>query len=135
MENDPLAVVAALRLSRASYRQMGQNVLWATGYNVVAPPLTAGVASAWGVLLSLAVGAVLMSASTVIVAVNAMLLRRRRRLDNEARSGRRCWPALQGTAWLLCVRLPGHDGSSCLVLRAPLDARTARHVTQGRDIA
>jgi Cu2+-exporting ATPase len=78
VENDPLAVVAALRLSRASYRKMVQNLLWATGYNVVALPLAAGVAYAWGVLLSPAVGAVLMSASTVIVAVNAMLLRRLR---------------------------------------------------------
>jgi P-type Cu2+ transporter len=81
VENDPLAVVAALRLSRASYHKMVQNLLWATGYNVVALPLAAGVAYAWGVLLSPAVGAVLMSASTVIVAVNAMLLRRLR-LDN-----------------------------------------------------
>jgi Cu2+-exporting ATPase len=86
VENDPLAVVAALRLSRAGYRKMVQNLLWATGYNVVALPLAAGVAYAWGVLLSPAVGAVLMSASTVIVAVNAMLLRRLR-LDNEACSG------------------------------------------------
>ena len=86
VENDPLAVVAALRLSRASYRKMVQNLLWATGYNVVALPLAAGVAYAWGILLSPAVGAVLMSASTVIVAVNAMLLRRLR-LDDEARSG------------------------------------------------
>jgi Cu2+-exporting ATPase len=81
VESDPLAVVAALRLSRASYHKMVQNLLWATGYNVVALPLAAGVAYAWGVLLSPAVGAVLMSASTVIVAVNAMLLRRLR-LDN-----------------------------------------------------
>jgi P-type Cu2+ transporter len=86
VENDPLAVVAALRLSRASYHKMVQNLLWATGYNVVALPLAAGVAYAWGVLLSPAIGAVLMSASTVIVAVNAMLLRRLR-LDDEARSG------------------------------------------------
>jgi Cu2+-exporting ATPase len=86
VENDPLAVVAALRLARAGYRKMVQNLLWATGYNVVALPLAAGVAYAWGVLLSPAVGAVLMSASTVIVAVNAMLLRRLR-LDNEACSG------------------------------------------------
>jgi len=86
VENDPLAVVAALRLSRASYHKMVQNLLWATGYNVVALPLAAGVAYTWGVLLSPAVGAVLMSASTVIVAVNAMLLRRLQ-LDDEARSG------------------------------------------------
>jgi Cu2+-exporting ATPase len=81
IESDPLAIVVALMLSRASYRKMVQNLLWATGYNIVALPLAAGVAYAWGILLSPAVGAVLMSASTVIVAVNAMLLRRLR-LDN-----------------------------------------------------
>jgi Cu2+-exporting ATPase len=78
VESDPLAVVAALKLSRASYRKMVQNLIWATGYNVVALPLAAGVGYAWGILLSPAVGAVFMSASTVIVAVNAMLLRRLR---------------------------------------------------------
>jgi P-type Cu2+ transporter len=76
VENEPLDVVAALKLSRATYRKMVQNLLWATGYNTVALPLAAGVAYAWGVLLSPAAGAILMSASTVIVAVNAMLLRR-----------------------------------------------------------
>jgi Cu2+-exporting ATPase len=78
VENDPLDVVAALRLSRATYRKMVQNLLWATGYNAVTLPLAAGVAYAWGILLSPAVGAIFMSASTVIVAVNAMLLRRLR---------------------------------------------------------
>jgi Cu2+-exporting ATPase len=76
--NDPLAVVRALKLSRASYGKMIQNLFWATGYNAVALPLAAGVAYAWGILLSPAVGAIFMSASTVIVAVNAMLLRRER---------------------------------------------------------
>jgi P-type Cu2+ transporter len=76
VENDPLDVVAALQLSRAGYRKMVQNLLWATGYNIVALPLAVGVANAWGVLLSPAVGAIFMSASTVIVAVNAVLLRR-----------------------------------------------------------
>jgi P-type Cu2+ transporter len=78
VESDPLDVVAALRLSRATYRKMVQNLLWATGYNAVALPLAAGVAYAWGILLSPAVGAILMSVSTVIVALNAMLLRRLR---------------------------------------------------------
>ena len=78
IENDPLDVVRALSLSRASYAKMIQNLFWATGYNAVALPLAAGVAYAWGVLLSPAVGAIFMSASTVIVAVNAMLLRRQR---------------------------------------------------------
>jgi P-type Cu2+ transporter len=78
VENNPLAVVAALQVSRASYHKMVQNLLWATGYNIVALPLAAGAAYAWGLLLSPAVGAIFMSASTVIVAVNAMLLRRLR---------------------------------------------------------
>ncbi len=74
--DDPLDVVAALRLSRATYRKMRQNVLWATGYNAVAIPLAAGALASVGVVLSPAVGAVLMSLSTVIVALNAMSLRR-----------------------------------------------------------
>jgi Cu2+-exporting ATPase len=78
VENDPLAVVRALSLSRASYGKMIQNLFWATGYNAIALPLAAGVAYAWGILLSPAVGAIFMSASTVIVAVNAVLLRRTR---------------------------------------------------------
>jgi Cu2+-exporting ATPase len=76
IESDPLGVVRALYLARATYRKMVQNLLWATGYNTVALPLAAGAGYAWGVLLSPAAGAVLMSASTVVVALNAMLLRR-----------------------------------------------------------
>jgi len=75
VRSNPLDVVAIVQLSRATYRKMIQNLLWATGYNVVAIPLAAGALYAWGVLLSPAVGAVLMSASTVIVAINARLLR------------------------------------------------------------
>jgi P-type Cu2+ transporter len=75
VRSNPLDVVAILALSRATYRKMIQNLLWATGYNVVALPLAAGALYAWGVLLSPALGAVLMSASTVIVAINARLLR------------------------------------------------------------
>ncbi|HEX8385685.1 MAG TPA: heavy metal translocating P-type ATPase, partial [Rubricoccaceae bacterium] len=78
VNDDPLDVVRALTLSRATYRKMVQNLFWATGYNVVALPLAAGVAAPWGVVLSPAVGAVFMTASTVIVAVNAVLLRRTR---------------------------------------------------------
>jgi Cu2+-exporting ATPase len=77
VRNDPRDVVAILGLARATYAKMAQNLLWATGYNVVAMPLAAGVAAAWGLLLSPAVGAVLMSLSTVIVAINARLLGRR----------------------------------------------------------
>lgn len=76
IENDPMHVIGALRLSRATYRKMIQNLFWATGYNIAALPLAGGIAAAWGVLLSPAIGAVLMSFSTVVVAVNAMLLRR-----------------------------------------------------------
>ena len=75
VRSNPLDVVAIVRLSRATYRKMIQNLLWATGYNVVAIPLAAGALYAWGVLLSPAVGAVLMSASTVIVAINARMLK------------------------------------------------------------
>ena len=74
--DDPRSVVGVIRLSRASYRKMVQNLVWATGYNVAAIPLAAG-AFAWaGFVLSPAVGAILMSLSTVIVALNAHLLRR-----------------------------------------------------------
>ena len=75
VRSNPLDVVAIVELSRATYRKMIQNLAWATGYNVVAIPLAAGALYAWGVLLTPALGAVLMSASTVIVAVNARLLR------------------------------------------------------------
>ena len=75
VRSNPLDVVAILKLSRATYRKMIQNLAWATGYNVVAIPLAAGAIYAWGVLLTPALGAVLMSASTVIVAINARLLR------------------------------------------------------------
>lgn len=75
VRSNPLDVVAIVRLSRATYGKMIQNLIWATGYNVVAIPLAAGVLYVWGILLTPALGAVLMSASTVIVAINARLLR------------------------------------------------------------
>ena len=73
---NPLDVVKIFKLSRASYRKMIQNLWWAAGYNIVAIPLAAGVLANWGILLSPAVGALLMSISTIVVAVNAQLLRR-----------------------------------------------------------
>ncbi len=76
VENDPRDVAHLVRLSRKSYRKMKENLVWAAGYNVFALPLAAGVLAPIGVLLSPAVGAVLMSVSTVIVAVNAQFLRR-----------------------------------------------------------
>jgi Cu2+-exporting ATPase len=75
VKNDPAKVVAIISLSRATYRKLVQNLLWATGYNVLAIPLAAGVAIGAGVVLSPAAGAALMSLSTVIVAINARLLR------------------------------------------------------------
>jgi Cu2+-exporting ATPase len=74
--NDPRAVLSMLDLSRASYRKMWQNLIWATGYNIVSVPLAAGALAFAGVVLSPAAGAVLMSASTIVVALNAQLLRR-----------------------------------------------------------
>jgi P-type Cu2+ transporter len=76
VRSDPRDVSRIISLSRASYRKMVQNLWWAAGYNIVAIPLAAGVLAPWGVILSPAVGAVLMSASTIIVAINAQLLRR-----------------------------------------------------------
>ncbi|MBE9156435.1 copper-translocating P-type ATPase [Nodosilinea sp. LEGE 06152] len=76
INDDPLDAVKALVLAKKTYRKMIQNLFWATGYNVLAIPLAAGVLSAWDILLSPAVGALLMSLSTVIVAINAVLLRR-----------------------------------------------------------
>ena len=75
VRSNPLDVVAIVQLSRATYRKMIQNLAWATGYNIVTIPLAAGALYAWGVLLTPALGAVLMSASTVIVAINARRLR------------------------------------------------------------
>jgi len=75
VRSDPRDVAAIVQLARATYRKMVQNLWWATGYNAVAIPLAAGVLANAGVLVSPAVGAVLMSVSTVIVALNAQLLR------------------------------------------------------------
>jgi P-type Cu2+ transporter len=76
VRNDPRDVSRIVQLSRASYRKMIQNLWWAAGYNVVAIPLAAGALAAYGILLAPAVAAIFMSASTVIVAINAQLLRR-----------------------------------------------------------
>ena len=76
VRNDPRDVVSAITLSRATYDKMVQNLVWATGYNVVAIPIAAGLFVPWGIDLPMAVGAIAMSASTIIVAANAQLLRR-----------------------------------------------------------
>jgi Cu2+-exporting ATPase len=75
VRSDPRDVVGAIELSRASYRKMVQNLVWATGYNLVAIPVAAGVLVPWGLDLPMALGAIAMSASTIIVAANAQLLR------------------------------------------------------------
>lgn len=75
VKSNPMDVVKIFDLSRASYRKMVQNLVWAAGYNIIALPLAAGVLAPIGILLSPAMGAVLMSLSTVIVAFNAQLLR------------------------------------------------------------
>jgi len=78
VRSDPRDIPRIVSLSRATYNKMIQNLWWATGYNIFAIPLAAGALAPWGILLTPAVGAVLMSASTVIVAVNAQLLKRAR---------------------------------------------------------
>ncbi|MDR3660671.1 MAG: heavy metal translocating P-type ATPase, partial [Mycobacterium sp.] len=74
--SDPRAVLSTIELSRAAYRKMRQNLWWAAGYNLIAVPLAAGVLAPAGFVMPMSVGAVLMSLSTVVVAVNAQLLRR-----------------------------------------------------------
>jgi Cu2+-exporting ATPase len=76
VRSDPRDVPRIVALSKATYRKMIQNLWWAAGYNIVAIPLAAGVLAPWGLVLHPAVGAVLMSLSTIIVAINAQLLRR-----------------------------------------------------------
>ncbi len=75
VRSNPGDIPMAVALARATYRKMVQNLAWATGYNVIAIPLAAGVLAGVGILLSPAVGGLLMSVSTVVVAVNARLLR------------------------------------------------------------
>ncbi len=75
VRSNPLDIVNIIQLSQASYRKMMQNLAWATGYNIIALPLAAGVLAPWGIILSPAAGAILMSVSTIVVAINAQLLR------------------------------------------------------------
>jgi Cu2+-exporting ATPase len=78
VRSDPRDVVGAIELSRATYRKMIQNLVWATGYNLIAIPVAAGALVPWGIDLPMAVGAIAMSVSTIVVAANAQLLRRLR---------------------------------------------------------
>jgi len=75
VKSNPNDVAAIIRLARATYGKMIQNLVWATGYNLIAIPAAAGVLAHWGIVLGPAVGAALMSTSTVVCAVNARLLR------------------------------------------------------------
>ncbi|MDF6100802.1 heavy metal translocating P-type ATPase [Gordonia hongkongensis] len=74
--SDPRSVLSVIELSRAGYRKMAQNLWWAAGYNLISVPLAAGILAPIGFVLPMSVGAILMSASTVVVALNAQLLRR-----------------------------------------------------------
>jgi len=76
IRSDPRDIPRIVALSKATYRKMIQNLWWAAGYNIVALPLAAGVLAPWGIVLNPAVGAVLMSMSTIVVALNAQLLRK-----------------------------------------------------------
>jgi Cu2+-exporting ATPase len=76
VHNDPRDVARIVALSQATYRKMVQNLWWAAGYNIFAIPLAAGALAPWGIVPPAALGAMLMSLSTVVVAVNAQLLRR-----------------------------------------------------------
>src|SRR5450759_2915471 len=88
VRSDPRDVVGAIELSRATYRKMIQNLVWATAYNLVAIPVAAGLFVRWGLDLPMSVGAVAMSASTIIVAANAQLLRRLRLRPDEVAAPR-----------------------------------------------
>jgi Cu2+-exporting ATPase len=74
--SDPRSVLSVITLSKAAYRKMAQNLWWAAGYNLISVPLAAGVLAPVGFVMPMSVGALLMSASTVVVALNAQLLRR-----------------------------------------------------------
>jgi len=76
VQSNPLDVVKIIELSKASQRKMVENIWWAAGYNIVAIPLAAGILAPWGIFMPPAVGALVMSLSTIIVAVNAQTLRR-----------------------------------------------------------
>ena len=75
VRNDPSDIVSIIGLARATYRKMAQNLVWATGYNALAIPAAAGVLYPVGILLTPAIGAVFMSLSTIIVAINARRLK------------------------------------------------------------
>jgi P-type Cu2+ transporter len=109
--NDPRSVVGVIKLSRASYRKMRQNLAWAAGYNIVSIPLAAGALAWAGITLAPAVGAILMSMSTIVVALNAQLLRRvqlrpRDMDENGERSEGRSTPGSVGVSFEATVGVP-----------------------------
>jgi Cu2+-exporting ATPase len=75
-KSDLMGVVDAITISKQTYHKILQNLWWASGYNIIAIPLAAGILAKWGILINPAVGAILMSASTIIVALNAQLLKK-----------------------------------------------------------
>jgi P-type Cu2+ transporter len=75
VNSNPKDVVNLILFGKATYRKMIQNLAWATGYNVIALPLAAGILYSFGIMLSPAVGAILMSVSTIVVAINARILK------------------------------------------------------------
>jgi len=77
VKNDPRDIVKIINLSKMTYNKMIQNLFWASGYNLLALPIAAGALYKWGILLNPAVAAIFMSLSTIIVAANAMLLKRK----------------------------------------------------------
>ncbi len=85
VRSDPRDVVGAIELSRAAYRKMIQNLVWATAYNLIAIPVAAGLFVRWRVDLPMSIGAIAMSTSTMIVALNAQLLRRLRIMHHDTR--------------------------------------------------
>jgi Cu2+-exporting ATPase len=85
VRSDPRDVVGAIQLSRAAYRKMIQNLVWATAYNLIAIPVAAGLLVRWRIDLPMSVGAIAMSTSTIIVAFNAQLLRRLRIVHRETK--------------------------------------------------
>jgi len=80
VKSDPRDIVKIIKLSKLTYTKMIQNLFWATGYNIIALPIAAGVLAPWGIILQPALAAVFMSLSTIIVSINAVLLRRQRLL-------------------------------------------------------
>jgi P-type Cu2+ transporter len=88
VRSDPRDVVGAIELSRAAYRKMVQNLVWATAYNLIAIPVAAGLFVRWRIDLPMSIGAIAMSTSTMIVALNAQLLRRLRIVHREMKVSR-----------------------------------------------